>query len=83
MGRIWHQEDITTIILKGENSYEKTIYQTGSPLPCKSAGAVVEFMVSQGGHIASQGAQHPQFRGVCVEYGLDQGAHGEVACIEA
>ena len=39
-------------------------------------------MVSQGGHIASQGAQHPQFRGVCVEYGLDQGAHGEVACIQ-
>ena len=39
-------------------------------------------MVAEGADLASQSAQHPQFRRICVEDSLHQRAHGEVSGIQ-
>ena len=48
----------------------------------QAAGAVVELVVAQGGHVISHLSQRPQFRGVGGVDGLEQGAHGEISRVQ-
>ena len=48
----------------------------------QAGGAVIEFVISQGGGVKTHGAQHPEFCGVRVENGLYQCSHGEISGIQ-